>query len=80
MPGSRGVKAQAEEEGLDKIFRAAGFEWRDAGCSMCIGMNDDVLPSGRALRQHLQSQFRRPPGQRRPHASRQPAHGRRSGD
>jgi 3-isopropylmalate/(R)-2-methylmalate dehydratase large subunit len=46
VPGSRVVKAQAEEEGLDKIFREAGFEWRDAGCSMCIGMNDDRLPSG----------------------------------
>jgi 3-isopropylmalate/(R)-2-methylmalate dehydratase large subunit len=46
VPGSRVVKAQAEKEGLDKIFRDAGFEWRDAGCSMCIGMNDDVLPSG----------------------------------
>src|SRR5579872_3272340 len=43
VPGSRRVKAQAEAEGLDKIFRDAGFEWRDAGCSMCIGMNDDVL-------------------------------------
>jgi 3-isopropylmalate/(R)-2-methylmalate dehydratase large subunit len=46
VPGSRVVKAQAEAEGLDKIFVAAGFEWRDAGCSMCIGMNDDVLPPG----------------------------------
>jgi len=46
VPGSRLVKAQAEAEGLDKIFRDAGFEWRDSGCSMCIGMNDDVLPSG----------------------------------
>jgi 3-isopropylmalate/(R)-2-methylmalate dehydratase large subunit len=46
VPGSRGIKAAAEKEGLDKIFRAAGFEWRDAGCSMCIGMNADVLPSG----------------------------------
>ncbi len=46
VPGSRVVKHQAESEGLDKIFTAAGFEWRDAGCSMCIGMNDDVLPSG----------------------------------
>jgi 3-isopropylmalate/(R)-2-methylmalate dehydratase large subunit len=44
VPGSRGIKNQAESEGLDKIFTAAGFEWRDAGCSMCIGMNDDVLP------------------------------------
>jgi len=44
VPGSRGIKAQAEKEGLDKLFTAAGFEWRDAGCSMCIGMNADVLP------------------------------------
>lgn len=44
VPGSRGVKAQAEKEGLDRIFREAGFEWRDAGCSMCIAMNDDILP------------------------------------
>ena len=46
VPGSRAVKVEAEAEGLDKIFVAAGFEWRDAGCSMCIGMNDDVLLSG----------------------------------
>jgi 3-isopropylmalate/(R)-2-methylmalate dehydratase large subunit len=46
VPGSRRVKAQAETEGLDKIFLEAGFEWRDAGCSMCIAMNADVLPSG----------------------------------
>jgi 3-isopropylmalate/(R)-2-methylmalate dehydratase large subunit len=46
VPGSRVVKAKAEQEGLDRIFRDAGFEWRDAGCSMCIGMNDDVLPPG----------------------------------
>src|SRR5580692_9833018 len=44
VPGSRGIKTQAEKEGLDKIFTDAGFEWRDAGCSMCIGMNADVLP------------------------------------
>jgi 3-isopropylmalate/(R)-2-methylmalate dehydratase large subunit len=46
VPGSRVVKAQAEAEGLDSILREAGFEWRDAGCSMCIGMNEDVLPAG----------------------------------
>ena len=46
VPGSMRVKAEAEAEGLDKIFRNAGFEWRDAGCSMCIGMNEDVLPAG----------------------------------
>src|ERR1700752_3382357 len=44
VPGSRGIKAAAEQECLDKVFREAGFEWRDAGCSMCIGMNADVLP------------------------------------
>ncbi|HVC00076.1 MAG TPA: 3-isopropylmalate dehydratase large subunit [Candidatus Dormibacteraeota bacterium] len=46
VPGSRQIKAQAEKEGLDRIFTAAGFEWRDSGCSMCIGMNEDVLPAG----------------------------------
>ena len=46
VPGSMQVKVQAEKEGLDKIFRDAGFEWREAGCSMCLAMNDDVLPSG----------------------------------
>ena len=43
VPGSGLVKAQAEREGLDKIFTKAGFEWRDPGCSMCLGMNDDFL-------------------------------------
>lgn len=46
VPGSGLVKAQAEQEGLDKIFVAAGFEWRDPGCSMCLAMNDDRLSSG----------------------------------
>ncbi len=46
VPGSMVVRAQAEKEGLDRVFRDAGFEWRDAGCSMCIGMNADVLPPG----------------------------------
>ena len=46
VPGSMRIKALAEKEGLDRIFREAGFEWRDAGCSMCIAMNPDVLPSG----------------------------------
>ena len=43
VPGSQQVKAQAEREGLDKVFAAAGFEWREAGCSMCLGMNPDTL-------------------------------------
>jgi 3-isopropylmalate/(R)-2-methylmalate dehydratase large subunit len=46
VPGSQQVKAQAEEEGLDRIFREAGFDWRVAGCSMCLGMNPDILKPG----------------------------------
>jgi 3-isopropylmalate/(R)-2-methylmalate dehydratase large subunit len=46
VPGSAAVKAQAEEEGLDDVFRTAGFEWRGAGCSMCLGMNPDILSPG----------------------------------
>jgi 3-isopropylmalate/(R)-2-methylmalate dehydratase large subunit len=46
VPGSQKVKAQAEREGLDHIFRAAGFEWREPGCSMCLGMNPDILAPG----------------------------------
>src|SRR5579864_4516394 len=46
VPGSARVKKQAEEEGLDQVFAAAGFEWRRAGCSMCLGMNPDVLAPG----------------------------------
>ena len=46
VPGSGLVKAQAEQEGLDRIFRTAGFEWREAGCSMCLGMNPDKLTPG----------------------------------
>lgn len=46
VPGSGLVKRQAEDEGLDKIFIAAGFEWREPGCSMCLGMNPDQVPAG----------------------------------
>jgi 3-isopropylmalate/(R)-2-methylmalate dehydratase large subunit len=46
VPGSAQVKAQAEREGLDEVFRDAGFEWRGAGCSMCLGMNPDILAPG----------------------------------
>jgi 3-isopropylmalate/(R)-2-methylmalate dehydratase large subunit len=46
VPGSGWVKAQAQAEGLDQIFLAAGFEWREPGCSMCLGMNDDRLLPG----------------------------------
>jgi 3-isopropylmalate/(R)-2-methylmalate dehydratase large subunit len=46
VPGSQAVKAQAEKEGLDKIFTEAGFDWREPGCSMCLGMNPDILAPG----------------------------------
>ena len=46
VPGSQSVKREAESEGLDRIFREAGFEWREAGCSMCLGMNPDTLEPG----------------------------------
>ena len=46
VPGSAAVRLQAEAEGLDRIFRDAGFEWRESGCSMCVAMNDDRLKPG----------------------------------
>jgi 3-isopropylmalate/(R)-2-methylmalate dehydratase large subunit len=46
VPGSQQVKAQAEEEGLDEVFRSSGFEWRESGCSACLGMNPDILQPG----------------------------------
>jgi len=46
VPGSAKIKLQAEAEGLDRVFKSAGFEWREAGCSMCLGMNPDILAAG----------------------------------
>jgi 3-isopropylmalate/(R)-2-methylmalate dehydratase large subunit len=46
VPGSQQVRLQAEQEGLDEVFRTAGFDWRTAGCSMCLGMNPDILAPG----------------------------------
>ena len=46
VPGSEQVRIEAEREGLDQIFRRAGWEWRSAGCSMCLGMNPDILGPG----------------------------------
>jgi 3-isopropylmalate/(R)-2-methylmalate dehydratase large subunit len=46
VPGSQQVRAQAEAEGIDQVFRDAGFDWRTAGCSMCLGMNPDILAPG----------------------------------
>ena len=81
VPGSGLVKAQAEAEGLDKIFKDAGFEWREPGCSMCLGMNPDQLSPARALRLDLEPQFRGAPGTARPHPSGLAANGgsRRAG-
>ncbi len=68
VPGSGLVKEMAEAEGLDKIFKAAGFDWREPGCSMCLAMNPGQAQAGRALRLHLEPQLRRPPGLQGPHA------------
>ena len=46
VPGSQNVKRAAEAEGLDRIFLDAGAEWRESGCSMCLGMNGDLVPAG----------------------------------
>jgi 3-isopropylmalate/(R)-2-methylmalate dehydratase large subunit len=46
VPGSQAIKQRAEAEGLDRIFKAAGFDWRESGCSMCLGMNPDTLKPG----------------------------------
>ena len=46
VPGSQRIKLQAEQEGLDHIFKEAGFDWRESGCSMCLGMNPDILSAG----------------------------------
>jgi 3-isopropylmalate/(R)-2-methylmalate dehydratase large subunit len=46
VPGSNEIKLQAEREGLDRVFTDAGFEWRESGCSMCVGINEDRLSAG----------------------------------
>ncbi len=76
VPGSMMIKKQAEDEGLAKVFLEAGFEWRDAGCSMCLAMNEDVLQEGERLRFNIEPQLRGPAGPRRQNASCQPDHGR----
>ena len=80
VPGSYAVKQEAEAEGLDRIFEDAGFEWRGAGCSMCLGMNPDIAEPGRPERQHQQPQLRGPPGQGRAHAPGEPRRGGRHRD
>jgi 3-isopropylmalate/(R)-2-methylmalate dehydratase large subunit len=66
VPGSKAVKAQAEQEGLDRIFAEAGFEWRGAGCSMCLAMNDDKAGAGKyvASTSNRNFQGRQGPGAR----------------
>ena len=57
-PGSMLVKAQAEREGLDTIFKEAGFEWRESGCSMCVGMNGDLAEAGERVASTSNRNFR----------------------
>ncbi len=65
-PGSSAAKRQAEEEGLDRIFRTAGLEWADSGCSMCVGMNGDLVPPGERCASSTNRNFkgRQGPGSR----------------
>ena len=74
VPGSQAIKKQAEAEGLDRVFREAGAEWREAGCSMCLAMNDDRLRARAVRGEHQQPQLRGPAGAGRPHVPREPAH------
>jgi 3-isopropylmalate/(R)-2-methylmalate dehydratase large subunit len=62
-PGSSLVKKQAEEEGLDRIFREAGLEWADSGCSMCVGINGDLVPAGERCASTTNRNFRGRQGQ-----------------
>ncbi len=57
-PGSTQVKRQAEQEGLDKVFRDAGLEWADSGCSMCVGINGDLVPPGQRCASTTNRNFR----------------------
>jgi 3-isopropylmalate/(R)-2-methylmalate dehydratase large subunit len=57
-PGSSTIKRQAEDEGLDRIFRDAGLEWADSGCSMCVGINGDLVPSGERCASTTNRNFR----------------------
>ncbi len=77
VPGSGQVKQQAEAEGLDRVFKDAGFEWREAGCSMCLGMNPDILTPGQRCASTSNRNFEGRQGKGgRTHLV-QPRHGRR---
>ena len=80
VPGSGQVKIQAEKEGLDKVFKEAGFDWREAGCSMCLAMNPDKLVARRAMCFDIEPQFRRSPRQGWPDPSGVARDGGRRGD
>ena len=71
VPGSEAVKQAAEHEGLDRIFKEAGAQWREPGCSMCLGHESRHPRAEAALRLDQQPQLRRPPGQGRTHTPRQ---------
>ena len=73
VPGSQEVKAQAEAEGLDQVFKEAGCEWREPGCSMCIAMNGDQLTPGQYAVSTSNRNFEGPAGTGRAHVPRQPA-------
>ena len=75
VPGSQPVKKKAEEEGLDRIFKEAGFDWRESGCSMCLGMNPDILKPGERCASTSNRNFEGTPGKGRQNAPRQPDHG-----
>ncbi len=77
VPGSARVRLAAEAEGLDKVFAAAGAQWRNAGCSMCMGMNPDKLAAGQRSASTSQPQLRGPAGPGRAHAPRVAAGRRR---
>ena len=74
VPGSEQVKAEAEARGLDKIITGAGAEWREAGCSMCIGMNGDIGSTGPTQRQHQQPKLRGSTGRRGTYRACQPGY------
>ena len=76
-PDRSAVKRQAEEEGLDRIFREAGLEWADSGCSMCVGINGDLVPPGERCASTTNRNFKGRQGPRRAHASDVAGHGRR---
>ena len=79
VPGSQQVKQEAEAEGLDEVFRRAGFDWRSAGCSMCLGMNPDIAAPGERVASTSNRNFEGRQG-RRPLAPGEPEDGRRGGD